>query len=242
MTATGYTSTTGDARKVSKTGDTMTGELVLPDSSPDSALSAATKGYVDGVAATKASTVHAASHADGGADEVTLTQDQITGLVAALAALLPKAGGTITGTLTVEGYTTLAGGQFNSDFAAFGNMTLIGTGKSVRFRRDGDGVDVEGSGAATVVSVWSGAGFTGSQRTYLRLEADQQLAQAVGAWKFCDAPFGAGHTLTGSTAGFFGATPVAKPTVTGSRGGNAAVASLLTALANLGLITDGSSA
>jgi hypothetical protein len=34
---------------------------------------------------------------------------------------------------------------------------------------------------------------------------------------------------------------VAKPTVTGSRGSNAALASLLTALANLGLITDSSS-
>jgi peptidoglycan/xylan/chitin deacetylase (PgdA/CDA1 family) len=47
MTATGYTSTTGDARKVSKAGDTMTGELVLPDSSPDTALASASKGYVD---------------------------------------------------------------------------------------------------------------------------------------------------------------------------------------------------
>ena len=42
--------------------------------------------------------------------------------------------------------------------------------------------------------------------------------------------------------GFYGSTPVAKPTVTGSRGGNAALASLLTALANLGLITDSTTA
>ena len=42
---------------------------------------------------------------------------------------------------------------------------------------------------------------------------------------------------------FFGAaTPIVKPTVTGSRGGNAALASLLTALAALGLITNGTSA
>lgn len=47
MTATGYVSTTGDTRKVSKAGDTMTGELVLPDSSPDTGLAAASKGYVD---------------------------------------------------------------------------------------------------------------------------------------------------------------------------------------------------
>lgn len=47
--------------------------------------------------------------------------------------------------------------------------------------------------------------------------------------------------LNATGIGAFGATPVAKPTVTGSRGGNAALASLLTAMANLGWITDSSS-
>lgn len=42
--------------------------------------------------------------------------------------------------------------------------------------------------------------------------------------------------------GFYNTAPVAKPTVTGSRGGNAALASLLTALASQGLITDSSTA
>lgn len=37
---------------------------------------------------------------------------------------------------------------------------------------------------------------------------------------------------------FFGGTPIAKPTVTGAKGGNAALTSLLTQLAALGLITD----
>jgi hypothetical protein len=47
MTAVGYASTTGDTRKVNRAGDTMTGELLLPDSSPDTDLAAASKGYVD---------------------------------------------------------------------------------------------------------------------------------------------------------------------------------------------------
>lgn len=42
--------------------------------------------------------------------------------------------------------------------------------------------------------------------------------------------------------GFYGTSPAAKQTVTGSRGGNAALASLLTALAAIGLITDSSTA
>jgi hypothetical protein len=41
--------------------------------------------------------------------------------------------------------------------------------------------------------------------------------------------------------GFQGTNAIAKPTVTGSRAGNAALASVLTALANYGLITDSSS-
>lgn len=49
---------------------------------------------------------------------------------------------------------------------------------------------------------------------------------------------------TGATQklGFFGATPIVRPSVTGSRGANAALASLLTQLAALGLITDSTTA
>lgn len=45
---------------------------------------------------------------------------------------------------------------------------------------------------------------------------------------------------TGPALGFNGTFPITKPTVTGSRGANAALASLLTALANYGLIVDSS--
>lgn len=49
--------------------------------------------------------------------------------------------------------------------------------------------------------------------------------------------------ITGNSSqiGFYGTTKKAKQTVTGSRGANAALASLLTALATIGLITDSSS-
>lgn len=42
----------------------------------------------------------------------------------------------------------------------------------------------------------------------------------------------------GSKVGFYTATPLAKPTITGSRAGNAALADFLTKLATLGLLTD----
>jgi hypothetical protein len=47
---------------------------------------------------------------------------------------------------------------------------------------------------------------------------------------------------TGQKIGFNGATAVTRPAATGSRAGNAALASLLTALASYGLITDSTSA
>lgn len=50
--------------------------------------------------------------------------------------------------------------------------------------------------------------------------------------------------ILGSSTGkiaFHAATPIVKQTVTGSAGANAALANLLTALENLGLITDSSS-
>lgn len=64
-------------------------------------------------------------------------------------------------------------------------------------------------------------------------------------------PAGTNQTITKSFSwaqnagaplvGFYGTNPAAKPTVSGSRGANAALASLLTGLAGLGLITDSSS-
>lgn len=141
-------------------------------------------------------------------------------------------------TLTVTGYTTLQGGQFNNDFAAFGSMTLIGTDKRVRFRPTGGDIDVEGGGKDVYFSVWAAEDFTGDQHTYLRLESGAAIAHAVGTWVFSDSPFGGGHTLTGTTAGFFGAAPVSRPAVTGSRSDGTALASFLAALDTLGLIDD----
>jgi hypothetical protein len=47
-----------------------------------------------------------------------------------------------------------------------------------------------------------------------------------------------GVKFNGATIGFFGSTGTAKPTITGSKAANAALTSLLTALAALGILTD----
>lgn len=137
----------------------------------------------------------------------------------------PLAGATFVGPVTV-------------DDAAF---SVLGTGKGYRFRPLGSRLDCEATGSDWMFSVFSGPAFDGAQRTYLRLEAGVQLAHAIGKWEFSASPdSGAVHTLDGAagTAGFFGATPVLQPTVTGSWAAGTAGASLAAALATLGLIVN----
>lgn len=145
------------------------------------------------------------------------------------------------GTLGVTGAATFSGAATVSG----ANFVVSGTGKGYRFRPLGSRLDCEATGSDWMFSVFSGTNFDGNQRTYLRLESGVQLAHACGTWIFTDtADSAAVHTLdgTGNKLGFHGATSVAKQTVTGSRGGNAALADLLAKLATVGLITDGSSA
>jgi hypothetical protein len=126
-----------------------------------------------------------------------------------------------------------------------GNLTVTDFTKGYRFRVDGSSLDLEATGTDLILSNWSGSGFNGTQRSYLRLSADAQNIQVAGKVEYVDALYGATkHVLDGTanTAGFFGATPTGRPTVTGSRGGNAALASLITALATLGLVTDSTTA
>lgn len=68
---------------------------------------------------------------------------------------------------------------------------------------------------------------SGSRELHLQVQASTNISM--------------GGTAAAPKLGFYGATAVVKATVTGSKGANAALTSLLTALANLGLITDGSS-
>lgn len=148
---------------------------------------------------------------------------------------------TVGGTFGVTGATTLDGALVVDD----ANFSVLGTDKGYRFRPLGSRLDCEATGSDWMFSVFSGTNFDGTQRTYLRLESGVTLAHACGTWTFTDtADSAAVHTLdgTGNKLGFHGATSVAQQTIAGSRGGNAALADLLTKLALTGLIVDGTSA
>jgi hypothetical protein len=160
---------------------------------------------------------------------------------------LPLSGGTLNGPLYVTG-ALLA----ESSFAAWGGAALgfngaggaevtANSGVGNRgFRLQTNGVDRWRIGADTTAEGGSNAG------------SDFQIY----AFQDGGGPFGAFLTIKRSTGrvsipvgglavtgncGFNGTAPIAKPTVSGSKGANAALASLLTALAAYGLVTDSSS-
>lgn len=75
------------------------------------------------------------------------------------------------------------------------------------------------------------------------LDKFRQETNAFRRWNPLDSVTDQFSPITGASQqiGFFGKSKISKPTVTGSKGANAALASLLTALSNLGLLTDSSS-
>ncbi|MCX5197237.1 hypothetical protein OOK31_25620 [Streptomyces sp. NBC_00249] len=154
-------------------------------------------------------TAHAASHAAAGADALTLTQAQVTGLAAALAGLLPLTGGTMTGTVTnnaASAATTAYGGGVVGD--TFDRWRILASG-----------------------AIELGPG-NAARDTNLRRSAANELTTddaLIVALMF---------RHMGSTLGFYGAAAVARPSITGSRGGNSALGSLISALAAIGLVTD----
>lgn len=149
-------------------GGALTGAYPNPQLSPATIASfdptgaastaqTAAQNYTNTVAATKAALAHAAQHAAGGGDPVTLTQAQITGLATALAALLPLAGGTMTGDLTINGH----------------NLTIKradGTG-AYQLRVTGGGLDFEVGGLDVTISTWTNADFSGTQSNVMRWES-----------------------------------------------------------------------
>jgi hypothetical protein len=133
--------------------------------------------------------------------------------------------------VTAEGADEAVGAAFQVNTAGAGQRVgygLVLNGNSVK-----TALVKAGSGAAPVNGIdLSSATFSGDAMIlpdggHIRLgtgagtQIGRDASQKIGVW---------------------GATPVARPTVTGSRGGNAALASLLTQLATVGLIVDSSSA
>ena len=140
--------------------------------------------------------------------------------------------------------TTFPSLTANGSSTINGDLTIQGTGKAYRLRRSGASLDFEATGADILFSNWSDATFGGTggtQYSFIRLASNGLAMQLAGKVEFADALYGSvKHTLDGAAnkIGFFGATPAVKATVSGSKGANAALTSLMTALVSYGIVTD----
>lgn len=163
-----------------------------------------------------------------------------------------------TAAINLNGATSLSGAPaiwlpqgagISFDNSKYTNLVWNTADSAFEFQWAGSPVwSLDSAGDMTVKqNVWIGQGFgisfDGGHNTRLLWSgADSAMAfQWAGStvWKLDP---GGSMTVNGNSSlhqcGFNGTTPIAKPTVTGAKGGNAALASLMTALAAYGLVTD----
>lgn len=153
-------------------------------------------------------------------------------------------------------------GDTNLDFSGF--MLDMSDAGEIYLETTGDGgitIEDDGNGGVYISSTGTG-GLTLQSSTSLDLQAAAnvninnsgpdgtsvadtggggiQLTNTVaGGIQLQDSQDGV--TLMCTKLGFFSTSPAAQPTVTGAKGGNAALTSLIAALVSLGLIVDGTS-
>jgi hypothetical protein len=155
------------------------------------------------------------------------------------AAVVGGTGGTLNITLGAGG-TTGTGGSLVANAGAGGSTS--GNGGSMTFT---SGLPIDGNGGSINITASPGATTTAANRdggnvviqagakTNAGTDGSIQLKDSAAAVKF---------KIDSTGIAFFAGATTAKQTVTGSRGGNAALASLLTALAAYTLITDSTTA
>ncbi len=100
-------------------------------------------------------------------------------------------------TTDLDGYLPLTGGTVT------GNLTVRDSGtptRAYRFKTNGSALDFDAAGLDLFVSAYAEPDFTGTQRNYLRLEADAQLAHALGRWLFAAGAFDSTGPLDVDTA------------------------------------------
>ncbi len=222
---------TGGGIALTATGDGA--DITLTATGDDITMAAATVQATTSGAQTYAAS--GALAASGTTATLEATAGQMTLTASADIVLTATGDDVIVGSATVQATTTGA-----QTFDAAGAITVSADGVAT-LESTAANVAITAGGAGNIVLTATGDDITATGDVFdVEAGTRVQLSQNSGdvVVKLEDAEL----TFIASKFGAFNAPAVAKPTVTGSRGGNAALASLLTALANLGWITDGTSA
>jgi hypothetical protein len=128
------------------------------------------------------------------------------------------------------GEILITGGHANGTTGNGGNITITA----------GESFATDGYGGNVIIIGGEGSGINDGGNVVLTAGAPKGTGVG-GSIKLQDYFSNIQFEVSDIGIGFYATPPKPKPNVTGSRGGNAALASLLTELANLGLITDGTS-
>lgn len=125
------------------------------------------------------------------------------------------------------------------DVVPFASATgIVGTNVGLRVS-----APTNGTVANMAVQLSDTSGLASGGLTFGTTSGQSNLYRSAASTLKTDTAFEVGTALrVDGNVGFYNTAPVAKPTVTGSRAGNAALASLLTALASMGLVVDSSTA
>jgi hypothetical protein len=107
------------------------------------------------------------------------------------------------GTLTAEQaealFVSLTGGTITGDLVVADDDPAE---RAYRLKTSGSALDLDAAASDLFLSVYVNADFSGTQRTYLRLESGAQLAHAIGRWLFAASPFaGSGVADLDATTG-----------------------------------------
>ena len=121
--------------------------------------------------------------------------------------------------------------------SAFNVLTLDRRGK-MTIQGESNGVNITGGATGFDVGMSAIGGDTNITLNLISKGSGGVQLQAGGENIIVALPAGATVGKVGGTLGFYGEAGTARPTITGAKGGNAALGSLLTALSNLGIITD----
>lgn len=148
--------------------------------------------------------------------------------------------GTVVTLFSVNSFVFASAGVTAPVFGMADDVAATTTAQPVTYK----GQDATGTTAVTAgKTIVRGGNATGGSGT--RNGGDLELTAGSGATANGEVSLkGGGGTkqirINTTGIGFYTAAPAAKPTITGSRGANAALADLLTQLATLGLLTDSS--
>lgn len=90
----------------------------------------------------------------------------------------------------------------DNELTVIGNYNLADADtetKGYRFRTSGSNLDFDAAGADMFISVFSGAGYTGTQRYKFRMESGAEILKIIGQIQSVPSPFGTTHHIIDGT-------------------------------------------